>query len=330
VSRLALVQRFGRDPIAWSTLQPDMRYADTAHGFMAYRECAGMQVALGGPVAEPRERSHVARAFLSQAARPVVHYLSREQVGAFDALSIGPMGADRYVDTAALLEAPSKKLASAVAKAAKRGFVMEEVPSGTLPERLQAISRDHLRRARCKTELTFLNAPLKSQTLRRTFALAKHDDEHRGVFGVVALNPYFEGGVVKGYLLDVLRFEKTRLWGVWFGVVWHLARLLQAEGKELSLGFCPLRELVPLGHSPFVDRQATWLARYFGNTSYVRHLYEMKSEVPGRWEPRYFASFSPVALVSLLALVWASDVRVRSLLTNDLWASLARGLHASR
>ncbi len=155
---------------------------------------------------------------------------------------------------------PSRPVQSAVRKARQAQLELAPLELESLNsaqrQRLQEISAHYLATSEINREMVFLNRPMSyvPDGMRRIFTLAKHDREHSGVFGYAVVNPIYQAGAVTGYLLDILRFEKTRLWGVWLSVVHALAERLQKEGAGLSLGFCPLHLL----QRPPCGRSALW------------------------------------------------------------------------
>lgn len=338
--RIEIVRQHGHDPISYSTLQPTMQYFDTSFGYIAYKRVWGMDITLGPPVCHTRDYREMIARFLSFSPRPIFCYVQQdffESLGT-SKLHCAGMGIDRYVNYAKLFSEPSKEVKGALKKADKSGFQLEAVNFQNLTQpmrkRLDEISTNFFRKARCAREMTFINRPMSfhDDGLRRTFLLTRQSHEHTDPFGYAVLNPVFNSGHIDGYLLDILRFEPTRQWGVWFSTVWHLARLLHKENKFLSLGYCPLHKLVPAPRqsSPWLEMQLGWMARYLASTQYIRRLHEMKSLIPGHDEPRFFASFSNSALVNFLALTHASGLTFSGMFSADLLRSVVAGLRPGK
>lgn len=334
------VRRFGGDPIAYATLQPGLCYLETSFGYIAYRRSFGTDISLGPPVCADADRSELIQRFLARSRRPILCYVLDDIAELLDTSSLycAGMGVDREVDHAALALNPPPPLLGAIKKSLAVGFrvVPADMSQLDAPARtqLQAISGRYLRHARCHVEMSFISRPMSfsEDGMRRNFILHKFDGEHAGAFGYAVLNPIFEHGVVTGYLLDTLRFEPTRLWGVWLSTVWALSQRLAREGKRLSLGFCPLSDLraAPRCASPWLDLQMRWLARSFTAAQYVRRLHELKTLIPGRAQPRYFASYSRNAVSALLALVRASGVPLGALFGPELLRAIRSGSMPSR
>jgi lysylphosphatidylglycerol synthetase-like protein (DUF2156 family) len=185
--------------------------------------------------------------------------------------------------------------------------------------RVDAITRAYLRRSSVPVEMRFINRPLtlEDDGLARMFLLRQGAEAR--VFGYAVLDPYFEGGRAHGYLLNLIRFEPTRLWGVYYSLVATLAARLREEGvPQLSLGFCPLYGVDTEGCSPVLSRQVRWMERRFAGVDYLARLREMKDAFPGGTPQRYFVTPSPWAVTTLLALLRACRVPFMEILRRSL------------
>ena len=331
------VRRFGHgDLIACSTLQPGLQRFETSFGFWAYRRVRGMDITLGGPLCAPADRPEMIRRFLARARRPIFFYVRADFVRALadTGLCCAGIGIDRHVDIEALLADPERPVRGAVRKARQARVHIEPLDLATLDtatrQRLEQITARYLAAAEITREMAFINWPMHfaPDGMRRVFTLHKHDREHDGIFGYAVLNPIYQAGAVTAYLLDILRFEPTRLWGVWPSTVHALAARLASEGLGMSLGFCPLHRVqpAPARASRLLQAQIDWMARYLSSAQYLRRLRELKDLIPGPEEPRYLASFSRLAPVSLYAFMEAMGVGIGYLFGPDLIDVLKNGI----
>jgi lysylphosphatidylglycerol synthetase-like protein (DUF2156 family) len=245
------------------------------------------------------------------------------------------MGQDHHADLDALLSSPCAEVRSAVSKARRAGIRLEPFEladaDADARARLAALSADYLRRAEMPREMSFLIRPLTLERAgaRRAFWLTRRappGEDPR--FGVVVLNPIYDRGERTAYLLDVLRFEKTRVWGVWLSTVFALAELLKDEGLGLSLGFCPLHAVQrpPNGASRALGWQMERLAHLVGSAKYLTSLRRLKSLIPHAREARYFVAHSRVAPAALARFTEALGVGASALLGPDLLRVLRRGV----
>jgi lysylphosphatidylglycerol synthetase-like protein (DUF2156 family) len=335
--RAALIRTFGDgDLIAFSALQPGMRWFETSFGAWPHVRVAGIDVTLGGPLCAAHDRTRMIERFLASSRRPLLFYLREpllELLGGSGLHGAG-IGMDRHVDIPALLERPQKPVRGALKKARKAGLrlrplALDELDADTRA-RLEQITARYLARAAVTHEMNFLNMPMRytDDGLRRVYALEKHDREHDGVFGYAALNPIFADGTQRGWLLDILRFEPTRLWGVWLSTVYLLAEQLHVTGESLSLGFAPLHGVRSAPHLPsrVLQAQLDWMVRYLSTTPYLQQLRRLKDAIPGPLEPRYLASYTRAVPTVLYAFLGAMSVELGGLLGPGLLRVLREGM----
>ena len=311
------------DLIAASILQPGLRLFETSYGVWAYHRVRGVDVTLGGPLCAAHDRAAMVRRFLASSRWPLLVYLRAPMLDALagTGLHCAGIGVDRHVDLEALRARPSKPVQGAIKKARKAGLELRALDLDALDpatrQRLDAITSAYLAHAKVNTEMAFLNWPMSARAdgLRRVYALIKRDREHHGMFGYAVLNPIFRDGRQTGWLLDILRFEPTRLWGVWLSVVHALAEIAAREGMQLCVGFAPLHrvEPAPVAGSRTLQAQIDWMVRYLSTTPYLMRLRELKDAIAGVEEPRYLASFTRCAPIVVAAFLDAMAVPLPSL-----------------
>ncbi|NVJ09934.1 DUF2156 domain-containing protein [Myxococcus sp. AM001] len=323
-----LVRAHGADPISYSTLQPGLSYFETSFGYVPYQRAFGFDLTLGPPVCAAGDRAALLQRFLRTGRRPLFFYVQRDV-----AMLAAGLGGPRYrvsgmgMDKVLALDTPESaraaKVEAALRKAARGGFEVREVEPSALGDeeraRVEAITRAYLRRSSVPVEMRFLNRPLTldGDGLARMFLLRQGADAR--VFGYAVLDPYFHEGRVQGYLLNLIRFEPTRLWGVYYAAVATLASRLRVEGvSQLSLGFCPLYGVDTDGCSPGLSRQVQWLERRLAGVDYLARLREMKDAFPGGTPQRYFVTPSPWAVTALLSLLRACGVPLTEVLRRSL------------
>lgn len=318
-----LLRAHGVDPISYSTLQPGLDYFETSFGYVAYARAAGFALTLGPPVCAPGDRRAMLERFFSAVKRPVFFYVLGDV--AREAKELGgrwyrtcAIGIDKVLSLEAPLDGDAK-VKSAAKKAKKAGLTLEEVrPSAADRARIFEINAAYLKKAAVPVEMRFLNRPLSFEDdgLARLFVLRVD----RELLGYASVDPYgFEGGRPAGYLLNLLRFGKTSLWGVYYSAVLLLAEALRSGGtRELSLGFCPLSGVDVTGCSRLLSAQVRWMAKRFADVAYLKRLKEMKDAFPGPTPQRYFVGSSPVVATTLLALLKACGVPLTPIVQSQL------------
>lgn len=324
-----MVRRFGDgDLVACATLQDGLEHLERSWGFWAFRRVGRVDAYLGGPICDPSDRGAMVEQMLHASRRPMVFYV-REPMAVMLAeagLKTAGIGVDRVLDVDALLDAPPKPVRGAQRKADKAGFSVEEARFEEVDRaRLRQINRTYLANAEVEREIVFLNRPMSYEDdgMRRVFVLRQGGRE----LGFAVLNPIFRDGAVTAYLLDLLRLEPTKQWGVWLATVHALARRLRDEGVGLSVGFCPLHDL---RHPPGASRALRWqldrMEAWLSSAQYLRRLHELKATLPGSWESRSMAVCTRFAPRALHTFMEASGVGFDYLFGPDLVRVLARGL----
>ena len=330
-ARAQLLVKHDCDAIAYSTLQPGLEYFDTSFGYVAYRSVAGLKLTLGPPVCAAGDRLALAERFMREHSGAVFFYVpedfARLLSGAMRSTGIGvdkvlPLGREA-LDT-------SKQVRGALKKAAAAGFTLERIvePSAEVRAQVEQINARYLETCALPYEMKFLNRPMQldGDPLGLHYALRWREDGVDAVRGYARLNPQFKNGKTHGYLLDILRFGRTKLWGVFYASVVHLARAMEAQGvSELSLGYCPLfraQTHQTLAASASLDWQVAWLEKHLAQVPYVERLRTQKSAFPGEERQRYMVSGLRTAVRPFLGLMSASGVSLRSLLGKGLLDSV--------
>jgi len=322
-----LVRAHGSDPISYSTLQPGLSYFETSFGYVAFQRAFGFDLTLGPPVCASSDRAELVQRFLRSSRSPLFFYVPRDVAALVSELGgrrfrTSGMGMDKILELDTPAADVHPKVRGALKKATRGSFEVAEVrPSGLGTEeraRLDSITRSYLGRSAVPVEMHFLNRPLgfEDDGLARMFVLRQGTDAQ--VFGYAVLDPYFDGGRVQGYLLNLIRFERTRLWGVYYSAVAMLAERLRGEGvRQLSLGFCPLVGVDTEGCSPVLARQVRWMERQLAGIGYLTRLRELKEAFPGLTPQRYFVTPSPWAATTLLALLRACRVPLTEIIRRS-------------
>ncbi len=321
-ARLALIAEHGSDPIAVSTIQPGLKYFDTEHGYVAYQRAFGVSLSLGGPICAPQHEIELARRFLAEVPNAALFYVSSKLAWGVRGLTFRTaLGSDRILDLTRTDTFSSPQAKSAARKADRAGFHLQllTLDNASAEDRafLERVSASALERSVVPYEMRFLNRPMSYETSgpSHVFALCLKGKR----FGYAVIDPYFERGEVKGYLLNLLRFEPTSLWGVYLATVQAIATRLAAEGvRELSLGFCPLARLDLEGSSTVMRPQLRWMEKRFAQIDYLARLFEMKSSLAGSWEPRWLLTRTPQLLTPMLSFLELTGVPVLKLAREHL------------
>ncbi len=226
------IKAFGEDPISYSTLQDGLLYLEKSYGFIAYKRIGDINISLGPPICHKDDIPKLLNDYLSLSKKSMLSYIRKDIVDMLreHKLYIAGMGTDRIVNSEELSLNPSKKIISACKKAKKAKMELERFfPKNLTDEeklRLENIEKGYLEKSHYKKELTFVNIKMSynDDKMKQFYEISKFDKEHSGIFGFLVLNPFYNKGEVQGYLLDIIRFERTKLWGVWFSIVSEISK----------------------------------------------------------------------------------------------------------
>ena len=333
---IALIKQYGHDPISCALLQKDLNYFETSYGILAYRRVYGIDISLGPPICAASDKKEIVARFLTRTKKPVLNYLTKQDVQALSGLDLKPVsiGCERWVDVSRFVQHPSTPVLSANKKADKAKLSIKEVyfdqQDTALKQRIKEINQSFLERARYNREMSFINRPYDRHAdgLRRLFTIEKYDSEHQGVFGYVVLNPFYVQGQVSGYMLDIIRFDKTRIWGIWLSVVSQIAGLMQQEDLKLSLGYCPLQRIydAELKENRRLRIQTKMLSRFLGSVHYIDALVQRKKLIQGYNLNRYMMSYTANSWQPMRALLAACEIHTPALLSTELFRSIYKGL----
>lgn len=334
------MRAYGSDPISYSTIQPGMSYYDTSFGYIAFVKAFRFDITLGAPICAESERADMIRRFLSAKRRPLFCYVDANSAALVREFG-GPrfhscgMGIDRVLPLDAAPAGYEARVAGALKKAVRAGFGIVEARFSELSEaqraRLASITGVYLKRSAVPVEMRFMNRPFSCDDdgLSRMFLLQQGTAGE--IFGYAVLDPYFDKYRVIGYLLNLLRFEPTRLWGVYYSTVTALASLLRGEGiRQLSLGFCPLAGISTEGSSPALSGQMQWLARQCAGVAYFNRLREQKEAFGGLTPQRYFVTPSAWLAPAALAFLRACGAPFTAMVAPKLYRAAVAGSDAIR
>lgn len=161
--RVEYLKRFGRHSMAFSALQPLMRYFDIEGvGYIAYRKQWGSVVCLGNPICAPEDRETLIRAFCKKYSNPVFIQVTKDvaelihDVTGFYATQFGK---ETLIDLNTWTMSGKKKqvIRTAVNHAKKEGVTVKE-SYGDLSYR--NLSDSWLKTRKCKgREIVFFNSP---------------------------------------------------------------------------------------------------------------------------------------------------------------------------
>lgn len=255
--------------MAYSTLQPDMRYFDhAALGYLAYMTHGGTRFVLGDPVCSYDNAEGIIRAALAEHPRTVFVQASQRVAQVLQnafAFFVNGLGIENVIEHAQFTiswkeRRDLKRWLSALAKT-RLDVISPQRPQDT--EGVQSLSLKWIEQQKTKRELAFLARPLSSvsESECRRF-LTYHDG---ALVAVCSFDPCYCGGQVQCYALNHLRALSSAPDGTIDFTIVHAIRTFAVEGLPLTnLGLSPLhcRSNAGFRASPVTDAIVRLLYRF--------------------------------------------------------------------
>jgi phosphatidylglycerol lysyltransferase len=298
--RVEYLKRYGKHSMAFSALQPKMRYFDIEDvGYIAYRKQWGTVVALGDPVCAPEDREQLIEGFYSKyksaafiQVTPDVAQLIHEKTG-FNATQFGK---ETLIDLNKwTLSGKKKQVIRTAVNHAKRDGVTVKESYGDMNYR--HLSDDWLKTRKCKgREIIFLIRPMEmdyKEGTRRFFAY--QNDE---IIGFIFFDPVYENGQVVGYVPNISRASEKFPQGIFYSLMVEAMAKFKEEGVPyIYLGLSPLA----LDYPPkdCESKILRWMLEF--TAKHLNFLYNFKgidftkSRFRGDEEPTYVLTKSKMA-----------------------------------
>lgn len=311
-ARLELLHHYGGHSLAYSTLQPGMRYwGDGSTGYGAYRKTLGQHTFLGDPVCAPAVMASFVRATVGTFPNALFMQIHEPAANVLRDLGhhVTPVGVENEIDTRtfSLTGKPMADLRHYRNKAQTSGVTVVEMnDTEAVRSRLRPVSDAWLPvKSWPPRELEFLARPYVGEPEPGVRIFGASIDGR--IVGFVVLDPMFRAGAVTGYTVTILRHYPAAPEGCVDYIVLHVIDVLAGEGIPLlSLGVSPFHRIAELGQTHGYGSwpvyglyRALWR---WGNPIYhFRGLSFHKSRYRAREIPVFTAVPGPFGLLPLYA-----------------------------
>lgn len=290
--RVEFLKKFGRHSMAFSALQPQMRYFDIEGvGYIAYRKQWGSVVCLGNPICATENRELMIREFCKKYSSPVFIQVTKdvaELIHEITGFYATQFGKETLIDLNTWTMSGKKKqvIRTAVNHAKKEGVTVKE-SYGDLAYR--NLSDSWLKTRKCKgREIVFLIRPMEmdyKEGTRRFFAY--QGDE---MIGFIFFDPIYENGHVVGYVPNISRASEKFPQGIFYMLMVQAMEKFKEEGVPyIFLGLSPLAlDYPPKSNESKVLR---WMLEF--TAKHLNFLYNFKgidftkSRFRGEEEPTF-------------------------------------------
>lgn len=339
---LARLRAHGRDPLAFSLTQPKLEHLSTSWGAVGLVRRGGVALCLGAPLCDPSDERAMVD-LVRRAHRGVLWYFVGPSCvaagGSGGELEAFSLGLQRTLTLSRVRATDARVVQGALRKARRAGLVFERVRLAALgrEERaeLAAIQAQYLAHRPIGWELEIISRPVTLREHEDVIVLRLRVRGALEPLGFAMLDPYWERGAIRGYLLNVLRYRRTKLWGLYYATLAAACEEAAREGaQEVCLGGYPAAVAVPHGAKEAwaAQRIVRWILRQDGALYAWNALRTMKTAVDGDDEPR-FAMMTPGtharAALGLLSASGFTARRVATLLVRAGRRETARAEHRS-
>ncbi len=290
--RVRFLKKYGKHSMAFSALQPKMRYFDMEGvGYIAFRKQWGCVVCLGNPICAPQDRERIIEAFFNCYPNPIfiqvtpdVAWLIHEKSGFYAT----QFGKETRIDLEQWSLSGKKKqvIRTAINRAEKEVITVKE----SYGERAyKTLSESWLKTRKCKgREIIFLIRPMEmkyKQGTRRFFAYQEGE-----LIGFIFFDPVYENGNVVGYVPNISRASEKFPQGIFYLLMAQAFETFKEEGVPfMYLGLSPLALNYPC--KTFESGPLRWMLEF--TVSHLNFLYNFKgidftkSRFRGQEEPTY-------------------------------------------
>lgn len=305
--RVRYLKKHGVHSMAFSTMQPNMRYFDVSGiGYMTYAYHWGMNFVLSDPICEPKYFEIILDLFIQkfpnslfvQVTKMIVEILHRKY---------------NYFGTQCGLESKiilrhwnlkgSKKnvIRTALNQARMQGIVVKEEE---FLEQSKKISQAWIKTRRRKmNEIHFLIRPLLmdyQEGVRFFYAY-----QNKEPIGFVAFDPIYKNGKVIAYVPNVSRSCSTFKQGLWYVILaCAIEKFKEEEIGHIDLGIMPMKEESEIEFHEskttrfFINKIYKW-----GNFIYnFKGLEFAKSRFQGDLTKVFYCHRTPLPVISILSM----------------------------
>lgn len=239
---------YGNFTMAYTTLQPGMKYFDTRSGYLAFDTYFGSHFVLGDPIGKPEDHTGMIRDFLEQHPNTCFCQISENTGAILNEMGwcVNEMGADIQIKLQDYdFDGPKKsKLRQAARKIEREGYSIGEIRDAEIdPHAVDGLCSSWLSTKSVRREARFLVRPLQYNCepgVRKFYLMAPNGE----LTSFVAFDPICEGGAVIGYSPSIKRRALNSPVGAEEAITKFAIETFQTEGyKILNLGLVPLYDV---------------------------------------------------------------------------------------
>lgn len=298
--RFETFSRYGNFTMAYSTLQPGLRYFESHGGYLAYDRSLGINFVLADPIAPVENHRAIIAEFLKKYPRSCFCQVSRPTAAILADLGYyaNELGADLELNLPNYdFSGPKKsKFRQAANKVEREGYTIQELTAAEVdPAAIEWLCTTWRATKTVKREARFLARPIvfEAEPEVRKFYLVSPQAE---LVAFVAFDPICEGGRVIGYSPAIKRRGPSAPTGAEEAICKFAIERFRAEGMSIvRLGLLPLYQVEQseFRESPYLRKVFQLLYQHGDRWVYsFRGHADFKHRYRGELQKVYFGTYT--------------------------------------
>ena len=306
--RIDYLKEFGCHTLAYSTLQPGLRYFDVPRvGYLGYQSYGGRDFVLSSPVCADNNRETLLGEFIRTREHPCfVQIYQREADLLRDVFHhyVVQMGVEVWLHGQTWTIHGGKKthVRRWINTARNANVTVWPLDTGALRNDTQRVSDEWRDSKRNDANLRFLVRDFLSDPAVQTLTRPYGAFQNGGLIGVVDFAPMFRAQRTTGYYADIVRTIPRAPNGTSdLIIVTAFQEFIREDATTLSLGLAPFAKLVPCANEPPFLRKLLSLLYVTGNRLYpFKGNYFHKEKYRGEVMPVFYTTKNRNAIAELL------------------------------
>jgi phosphatidylglycerol lysyltransferase len=309
--RIHYLKEFGCRSLAYSTLQPGLRYFDVPHiGYVGYQSYGGRDFVLSSPICADNNLETLLGEFIRTREHPCfVQIYQREADLLRDVFHhyVTPIGVEFWLhgETWTIHGGEKARIRSLIHTARNAGVTVRPLDTGELRHDVQRVS-DQWRDSRRNTgNLRFLVRDFYADPALQALTRLYGAFQKGSLVGVLEFSPLFRMQRVTGYFVDIVRTTPGAPNGTSDLIITAaFQKFIQEKTVTLSLGLAPLAKLAPCPNEPPLLRKLLSLLYVAGNRMYhFKGTYFHKKKYRGEEVPVFYTTKNRNAVTEILSVL---------------------------
>jgi phosphatidylglycerol lysyltransferase len=308
--RIHFLKEFGCRSLAYSTLQPGLRYFDVPHvGYLGYQSYGGRDFVLSSPICAENNLESLLGEFIRTREYPCFVQIYQREAEILREVfhhCVVQIGVEPWLNGATWNIHGGEKahIRRWINTARNANVIVKQLGKGQSHCEVQRISDEWLGGKNNNGKLKFLVRDFYADPALQTLTRSYGAFQNGGLIGVVEFAPMFRAHRATGYYADIVRTIPDAPNGTSdLIIVTAFDEFIQEEAKILSLGLAPLAKLVPCSSEPPLIRKLLSLLYVTGNRLYpFKGIYFHKEKYRGEEIPVFCTTKNRSAFIELLMI----------------------------